>query len=103
MISKKKSKLAKITKRQMLSWGHYSFRMRLVQKAREEGCLVIFVDESFTTMTCGYCGNLNNVGKDEVLKCTNCEMTLDRDGNASRNIYIKYLAKVSGSSTGSVT
>jgi transposase len=102
MISKKKSKLAKITKRQMLSWGHYSFRMRLVQKAKEKGCLVIFVDESFTTMTCGYCAQLNKVGKVEVLKCTSCKMTLDRDVNASRNIYIKYLAKVTGSSAGSV-
>lgn len=99
MIKKKGRKISKQTVKEMCLWSHFSFRTRLIQKAKELGCLVILVDESYTTKTCGYCGYLNNVGPEDVITCEKCKLTLDRDVNASRNIFIKYLSKVADSTT----
>jgi transposase len=76
-------------------WGHFSFRKRLIKKARESNCCsVIIVDESFTTKTCGKCGTLNEVCSKSIFICSKCKIKLDRDVNASRNIFIKYLSEL---------
>lgn len=75
-------------------WNHHSFRTRLFKRASEVGCIVIIADESFTTKTCGNCGNVNDVGSKSIFTCSSCEIILDRDINASRNIFVNYLAKL---------
>jgi len=50
---------------------------------------VRIVDESYTSKTCGVCGELNNVAGKEVFNCSSCGITGDRDALAARNILIK--------------
>lgn len=38
-------------------WSHYTFRRRLVNRARRSGKLVIVVNESYTSKTCTRCGH----------------------------------------------
>ena len=47
-----------------------------------------------TSKTCGKCGNLHaNLGSNKCFKCPKCEMKMDRDINAARNIMLKYLSE----------
>jgi hypothetical protein len=60
-------------------------------------CKVIIVNEAYTTKTCGMCGIINNnVGSKEIFKCVNslCKYTMDRDIQAARNIYLRYLTNL---------
>ena len=61
----------------------------------EEACKrcnknLYIVDESYTSCTCTNCGNMKkNLGGDEVYRCGNCKIEVDRDVNGARNILIK--------------
>lgn len=58
---------------------------------------LLIVDESFTSIQCGNCGESNKFGRiiDEddserrKYLCKYCNLTFCRDLNAARNIYIK--------------
>lgn len=83
-------KIGKRTVRDMQNWRHYSFRQRLITKAKNiQGCTVIECDESYTTKTCGQCGEINDVGRNKTFHCRFCALTCDRDWNAARNICIR--------------
>lgn len=87
-------RLARKTKHTCLSLKHYTFRKRLEDKAKlTYGCSVYTCTEEYTSKTCGFCGNLNNVGSSETYKCKSCEMVLDRDVNGARNILIKCISE----------
>jgi putative transposase len=48
------------------------------------------VNESYTSKTCGKCGEINNkLGSQSIFKCKTCKIEIDRDINAARNICIK--------------
>jgi len=79
------------TVRSMLTWGHYRFRERLVQKALEHGKEVVVCEERYTSKGCGGCGRLNNPGSSKSYKCEFCGLQADRDENAARNIFLKHL------------
>jgi putative transposase len=87
----KKRMLTHKTVRQMLTWRHYSFKQRLLSKAREYPWVrVEIVDEAYTSKTCTHCGVLNEtLGGAKWFKCKACGTQLDRDYNGGRNIYIK--------------
>jgi|SRR6185369_5177215 IS605 OrfB family transposase len=92
IVSKDKM-LPKITKKYCMALSHYSFTQRLISKAEEFGCKVVITDESYTSKTCGGCGELNNgLGSKKVFTCENCPYKVDRDINGARNIMIKYLS-----------
>ena len=78
--------------RQMCNWAHYSFKMYLKYKCEQKGVTLAFVDEHFTSKTCGNCGNVKK-RKDtlELYSCNLCGVKCDRDVMASRNIFIKNL------------
>lgn len=82
-------KLSKKTKRLMCMFSFYSFKQKLLWKAGVYSKKVHIVDESFTSQTCGSCGNLTKVKGKEIYKCKTCDFTLDRDFNGARNILIK--------------
>ena len=88
-------KITSKTVRAMLSWSHYRFRMRLLNKAREfPDCRVIVCDEAYTSKTCGNCGELNeSLGGSKTFTCKTCECQFDRDHNGARNILLRYLTK----------
>lgn len=52
----------------MLTWSHYKFKRRLLDKTREHPwCKVLIVDEDYTSQTCGLCGWLHkNLGSRKV-------------------------------------
>ena len=54
----------------------------------------MIVDESYTSKTCGCCGELNEVGLSRVYNCKFCKTIIDRDINGGRNILIKNMSLV---------
>ncbi|ARA71928.1 ISSoc2, transposase [Kaumoebavirus] len=71
--------------------SHYTFRMRLIEKAEQYNSEVIVVDEAYTSKTCGGCGKINeNLGGAKRFNCS-CGINCDRDLNGARNIMIKGL------------
>ena len=51
---------------------------------------VYLVDESYTSKTCGRCGAINNkLSGSKTFHCGECNLTIDRDMHAARNILIK--------------
>jgi len=84
------------TNRTLFSFKHYQFLLRLQDKCRmTEGCNIIICTEEYTSKTCGVCGELNNVGSNEVFACFNCGLSIDRDVNGARNILIKCINEMS--------
>lgn len=82
--------LSKITKRDMNTFSFYKFRQRLEHKCKiMKHCDVTIVNESYTSQTCGYCGNLKKTSSEFII-CDRCNRTFDRDINGARNIYLKY-------------
>jgi putative transposase len=85
------SKLASKTARAMLTWSHYTFKQRLLYKAKELGVKVIIVNEAYTSKTCSACGHIQNIGSKSIFKCE-CGLTIDRDLNGARGIFLKNLS-----------
>ena len=83
-------------RRDLLSLKHYTFRERLIDKSKmKKGCHVYVCTEEFTSKTCGSCGNQNNdLGTNEVYNCKKCGITIDRDVNGARNIFIKNIKEI---------
>lgn len=84
------------TARSMMTWSHYRFRMRLLNKATEfPNCEVNLCTEEYTSKTCSECGIVNHkLGGAKTLNCVNCKKSSDRDFNGARNIFLKELASV---------
>lgn len=77
------------TKRRMLSLQHYTFKRRLQEKTDIKTHVV---NESFTSKTCGQCGEINfRLCSSKMFRCYSCGLTIDRDFNGARNIYLKYM------------
>ena len=90
MVKKQERKIRSKTARQMMCWKHYTFRQRLMYKAKQEGVNVYVRGEEYTTKTCTQCLRINHKIKGEkVLKCPHCGVKLDRDLGGARNISIK--------------
>lgn len=88
MISNLEGNLQKITKRRLIALSHYKFRMKLKMMAIKYGTEIIETDEYLTSKTCSNCKKINdNLKGNKVFSCQNCELVIDRDINASINIY----------------
>jgi putative transposase len=83
--------ISKKTVRSMLNLKHCEFRARLMYYAKTKHRRVVFIDESYTTKTCGQCGMEQNVGGSKIFSCE-CGYTLDRDYHGARNMVIKLLS-----------
>ncbi len=100
MVNKQTRKIGRPSVRAMLTWSFYRFKERLLMKAKSSSCTVVLVDEHHTTMTCGKCGSLNrSVGGSKVFQCPTCNITLPRDWNAARNIFLRYVNTAATTST----
>lgn len=95
MVPKIKRRIGRKTARMLLTWSHYRFRQTLLSKSREyPQAEVIIVDESYTSKTCGSCGELHkDLKKKEIFVCPHCGFTDGRDINAARNILLKFLTE----------
>lgn len=84
----KTSKLSGFNKEKAKFLGHYTFRMRLKQKAEEYGRNFYEINEYMTSKTCNQCGYIkNDLGASKTYHCNNCKLIIDRDLNAAKNIY----------------
>lgn len=82
--------------RQMLTWSHFRFRLRLLHKQTEyPWCRVIVTDEAYTSKTCGKCGLIHQkLGGNKIFKCPHCGSRCERDIHAARNIFLRLLSKI---------
>ncbi|VBB17596.1 putative transposase [Yasminevirus sp. GU-2018] len=80
--------------RMMLGLSHYTFKQKLLERAKQKGNHVMIVDESYTSKTCGRCGEIKEDLKgDKMFKCEKCGLKIDRDTNGARNIMIRLLTE----------
>ena len=91
MVNRKTRKITRNTVRKMLCWCHYKFRQHLISKAEEKGNHVIIQNEAYTSKTCSWCGNIQNIGGSEMYKCKKCDIKIDRDINGARGIFLRAL------------
>ena len=90
IVSRETSKLQKMVKRIAYSCKFYQFRQRLEHKCKMNGNKYRCMDERFTSKMCSNCGYLDEkLGGKKTFKCPKCKVTLDRDLNGCRNIYMK--------------
>jgi len=78
------------TVRNMLGLSHYAFKQKLLDRAKRKGNHVMIIDESYTSKTCGKCGELKDV--DKIYECDKCGLVIDRDMNGARNILLRLLS-----------
>jgi IS605 OrfB family transposase len=81
--------LPRIVKRELSSLAHSNFRSRLKTKAETCGVTVHVVEEMYTSMMCGACLTLHEIGKRETYDCPTCGIKINRDINGARNIFLK--------------
>ncbi len=88
MVSNLDGNLRDITKRRLMALSHYKFRMKLKSMAIKFGCKIIETDEYLTSKNCSKCKTTNdNLKGSKIFNCPNCNLEIDRDINASINIY----------------
>ncbi len=83
------------TCRKLLTWSHYTFQQRLLEKAHRMGVKVLIANESYTSMTCGECGHLHEkLRSAKHFSCPRCDFECDRDVNGARNILLRALPHI---------
>ena len=88
MISNLFGNLNKITKRRLVALSHYKFRMKLIEMSEKFKCKVIEINEYMTSKKCCNCNNIKmDLGSNKTYECNKCMLKMDRDINASINIY----------------
>ena len=72
-----------------------SFIFKTLYKAENAGILCLLVDPKNTSKMCSCCGNIKKELKlsDRIYKCEKCDLIMDRDLNASKNILSRALEK----------
>ena len=86
-MSSEESTLTESTIRLMMSIGHGKFLNILKNKCKSRGIPLVIVPEAFTSQICGFCTEKTKT-KNKIFQCNHCGKTIDRDINASRNIFI---------------
>ena len=72
---------------------HGTFVKRLIEKCNEKNVYIEIVSEKKSTKTCSNCFEENNPRESKIYLCKYCNVKVDRDINASKNIYMMVLAK----------
>lgn len=87
MVNKSSRKINKKVVRAMQSYRFFEFGERLTDKCNEYGCILIRSNESYTSKTNSFNGELFNVGSKKRFKYDG--VYVDRDINGARNILIR--------------
>ena len=94
MISNLTGNIQAITKRRLVALSHYRFREKLKSRAFKFGCKITEVSEYLTSKTCSNCYVINdNLESSKIFNCSSCNLCIDRDINASINIYKNKILK----------
>lgn len=80
--------------RAILAKGWYQLQLALEAKARYTGSTIVKVPAAFTSQACSACGAVDARSRKSQARfvCTRCDMTLNADINAARNILAAGLA-----------
>jgi putative transposase len=96
MVKRVSRKIKSKTVRSMLTWAHYRFKIFLKHKAFEFGKTVIDVNESYTSKTVSWTGEIIEIGSRKKIQSKDgCIM--DRDYNGARGIFLRALIELSTS------
>ena len=77
-------------KRMMNQLSFYSFLQKLKYKCELTQTNLFITPEHFTSKLCSRCGTYNDkLGSSKVFNCGSCGITIDRDVNGCRNIYLQ--------------
>lgn len=88
-----KLKFNKSTNRDLFNQRHYTFRTRLLHSSGD-GFKINVCNEAYTSKTCTWCGTMNDkLGRSETFNCAKCKLSINRDINGARNIFLKYESK----------
>lgn len=88
MTSNLKGNIKEITKKRLLKLSHYRFREYLKLNSLKYGNKINEIDEYMTSKKCHNCENIKkNLGSNKIYDCEKCKIKLNRDINASINIY----------------
>ena len=73
------------------SWSFYELQRQIEYKARWEGVPVSYVAARGTSVNCSICGSRTTKYPNgrRTLHCPRCDISIDRDVNAARNILAK--------------
>lgn len=86
----KRTVLGAFNKDKAYALSHFRFRERLKYKCKQYGRIYHEVNEYQTSITCNKCKHLHKkLGSSKVFECPHCNMIIDRDVNASINIFNK--------------
>ena len=93
MSKKQARRIRRRTTREMLSLGHYNFKLRIKWYAKKYGKHVVDCNESYTSKTCSWSGEIDNkLGGRKIIRDN--KFIVDRDVNGARGILLKQLTKV---------
>jgi IS605 OrfB family transposase len=71
----------------------YQFKCKLSHKMSIVNKLLYLVHEANTSKTCSFCGTINNPFEEKIYNCSKCNLSVDRDVNAAKNILMKGIMK----------
>ena len=90
MVRRDRRKIRSKTVRSMLSLAHYKFKLRIKQKAKEFGKIVLDVNEAFTSKTVSWTGEIvEKLGVRKNIKSKLNGLVMDRDINGARGIMLR--------------
>jgi transposase len=88
MVSNLEGNLKEITKRRLATLSHFRFREKLKLMSKGLTGKINEIDEYMTSRTCSKCSTIKyDLGSNKIYECSNCNLKIDRDINASINIY----------------
>jgi IS605 OrfB family transposase len=88
VISNKKGNLKEIVKRRINVLSFYKFNETIKKMAIKYKSNVKDINEYMTSKTCHNCQNIHKeLGANKIYKCDKCKIEIDRDINASINMY----------------
>ena len=94
LVGKSYNKKHREAKRHAYQLSHFKFKTRLINRCEQlENCKLLVVSEAYTTKTCTCCGWIweSMTTKDRIFNCKECNLKMDRDIHAARNILIRNL------------
>jgi transposase len=93
VINNRTSILSDMTKVIGQTLSFYSFKQRLKYKYHVRECSYNEINEKYTSKLCSCCGLYYNqkLGANDIYHCPNCNISIDRDVNGCRGIYLKTL------------
>jgi putative transposase len=96
MAKRHQRKIRSKSVRAMLTWSHFAFKQRLKHVAKRAGKAVLDVCEAYTSKTASWTGELkHHLGGAKKIKSGG--LTVDRDLNGARGIYLRALVDNPGS------